>query len=89
MVTDHATYAALLDVFVVQAHRGQGHAQTLLTAVMAHPDLQTLRRFLLTTADAHALYDKFGFTPLAAADRHMERYDPTLYARMANSDVSE
>ena len=28
-------------------------------------------------------------TPLAAADRHMERYDPTLYARMANSDVSE
>jgi hypothetical protein len=48
---------------------------------MGHPDLQGLRRWSLVTRDAHALYRKLGFTPLAAADRHMERLDPEVYRR--------
>lgn len=89
VVTDRATYAALLDVFVVREHRGRGHAQALMRAVMAHPDLEDLRRFMLTTADAHGLYAKFGFVALTAPDRHMERYDPELYRRMAGSSTPD
>jgi len=80
-VTDRATYAYLADVFVLDGERGQGAGTFLVEAVMGHPDLQGLRRWSLVTRDAHALYRKFGFTPLAAADRHMDRLDPEVYRR--------
>ncbi|MGL5604957.1 MAG: GNAT family N-acetyltransferase, partial [Plesiomonas sp.] len=63
VISDYATFAYLCDVFVLEEFRGQGIAGTMLEAVMAHPDLQGLRRFVLTTADAHALYNKYGFEP--------------------------
>jgi hypothetical protein len=43
---------------------------------MAHPDLQGLRRFMLGTEDAHSLYERFGFRPLAHPDRMMEIATP-------------
>jgi hypothetical protein len=49
--------------------------------VMAHPDLQRIRRFLLATRDAHELYAKQGFTPLTHPHRFMERYDPDALSR--------
>lgn len=79
VVTDRATFAYLADVFVLPPHRGQGIATALMDAVMAHPDLQSLRRFLLATSDAHALYARYGFTAIARADRFMERYRPDAY----------
>jgi len=48
-----------------------GVAQAMLAAALAHPDLQGLRRWLLATRDAHALYEKLGFEPLAEHDRYM------------------
>jgi hypothetical protein len=42
-----------------------------MDAVMAHPELAGLRNFLLATRDAHGLYEKFGFTPLAEPQRWM------------------
>ena len=80
VVTDGATFAYLADVFVLESHRGRGLSKLLMDAVVAHPDLQRLRRWLLVTRDAHALYARYGFTPLANPDRHMERHDPTVYA---------
>jgi GNAT superfamily N-acetyltransferase len=80
VVTDGATFAYLADVFVLESHRGRGLSKLLMDAVVAHPDLQRLRRWLLVTRDAHALYARYGFTPLATPDRHMERHDPTVYA---------
>ncbi len=80
-ITDRATYAYLADVFVLEAERGRGLGSFLVEAVMAHPDLQGLRRWSLVTRDAHALYTKVGFRALAAAERHMERLDPDLYGR--------
>jgi hypothetical protein len=53
-----------------------------MAAVVAHPELQELRLWLLATADAHGLYGQYGFTPLASAQRYMER-DAEVYARMA------
>jgi GNAT superfamily N-acetyltransferase len=79
VITDAATFAYLCDVFVLPAWRGQGVARALAAAVDAHARLQGLRRFLLFTADAHGLYRRFGFTPLAHPERGMERLRPDLY----------
>lgn len=79
VVSDRATFAYLADVFVLPAHRGQGIARAVVAAVMAHPELQSLRRFLLATSDAHGLYAGFGFTALARPERFMERYRPDAY----------
>ena len=72
VVTDYATYAWLCDVFVLSDHRGGGLGKALVTAVIGHPRLQTLRRMALGTLDAHGLYAQFGFTPLTDPKRHME-----------------
>jgi GNAT superfamily N-acetyltransferase len=71
-VTDAATFAYLADVFVLESHRGRGLSRWLMEVIMAHPDLQGLRRFSLVTRDAHGLYAKFGFTPLAKPEGYME-----------------
>lgn len=80
-VTDRATYAYLADVFVLPSHRGRGLGRWLMECVMAHPDLQGLRRFTLVTRDAHELYRPFGFEALSSPDRYMERFAPDVYAR--------
>ena len=71
VVTDRATFAWLCDVYVLPDHRGNGVSKLLMDAVMAHPDLQGVRNFLLATRDAHGLYAKYGFTPLAEPQRWM------------------
>ena len=80
-VTDRATFAYLADVFVLAEERGRGLGTFLVEAVMAHPELAGLRRWLLVTRDAHGLYRKLGFQPLAVPERHMERLVPDLYRR--------
>ncbi|MGA9113867.1 MAG: GNAT family N-acetyltransferase [Candidatus Dormiibacterota bacterium] len=64
VVTDQATFAWLADVFVAEAKRGRGVASRLLGAIIGDPRLQGLRRFVLTTSDAHPLYERFGFERL-------------------------
>jgi GNAT superfamily N-acetyltransferase len=84
-ITDRATYAYLADVYVLEAHRGRGLGHWLVETVLAHPELQGLRRLGLVTRDAHALYADFGFRPLAAPERHMEISRPGLYTRGAGA----
>ncbi|MDM4768124.1 GNAT family N-acetyltransferase [Pelomonas sp. SE-A7] len=78
-ITDQATFAYLCDVFVEDGLRGRGLGDALIAAVMAHPALQGLRRFSLFTRDAHGLYARHGFQPLATPDRGMEVVRPGLY----------
>ena len=80
-VTDRATFAWICDVFVDDAHRGHGLGKALTGYLLAHPDLQGLRRIHLSTGDAHGLYAQFGFVPLTGADRWMEIRDPEVYRR--------
>lgn len=87
VVSDFATFAYLADVFVLESHRGRGLGQFLIAAVMDHPSLQGLRRWVLATRDAHDLYARFGFTPLAAPERFMERHSPDVYAAPAREPV--
>ena len=79
VTTDRATFAYLGDVFILPEHRGQGLSKRLMEAILAHPDLQGLRRWMLATADAHELYRRFGFTALSQPDRFMQRHDPDVY----------
>jgi uncharacterized damage-inducible protein DinB/GNAT superfamily N-acetyltransferase len=79
VVTDRATFAWLCDVFVLEGHRGRGLAKWLIGCVMSHTDLQGLRRVLLGTRDAHGLYERYGFTPLADPARFLEVFRPGVY----------
>lgn len=82
VVTDKATFAWLCDVYIEQAHRGQGLSKWLVEVLLSHPQLQGLRRFMLATADAHTLYQRFGFqhpTP----GRLLELTRPNLYLEHA------
>ncbi|PTT91339.1 GNAT family N-acetyltransferase, partial [Pelomonas sp. HMWF004] len=81
VVTDRATFAYLCDVYVLPSHRGQGLAGWMVQSLFAHPDLQGLRRSMLFTRDAHALYARQGFKPLATPDRGMEIVRPGLYLK--------
>ena len=80
VISDFATFANLVDVFVLPAHRGKGYSKAMIRAVLAHPDLQGLRRFTLATSDAHGLYRQFGFTAPLKPQSFMERYFPDVYA---------
>jgi GNAT superfamily N-acetyltransferase len=73
VITDYATFAYVGDVFVLEAHRGQGLSTWLMETIAADPRLEGFRRWMLATRDAHGLYEKTGFTPLAQPDRWMER----------------
>ena len=79
-VTDRATFAYLADVYVLEEHRGRGLAQAMVGWLQDHPELQGLRRWLLMTVDAHPLYTKLGWSPLAHPERGMERVFPDVYA---------
>lgn len=81
IVTDYATIAYLGDVFVLPELRGQGLSKWLMECVVAHPRLQGLRRWLLVTRDAHGLYERFGFRPLASPEKFMECHDADIYSR--------
>jgi GNAT superfamily N-acetyltransferase len=61
VVTDHATFAYLCDVYVLEEHRGKGLSKWLMREVMAHPALTGARRVMLGTRDAHGLYARHGF----------------------------
>jgi len=81
IVTDTATFAYLADVFILDAHRGKGLSKWLMQEIVAHPDLQNLRRFTLATRDAHGLYEQFGFSALSHPDTFMEKWVPDIYQR--------
>jgi GNAT superfamily N-acetyltransferase len=81
IITDYATFAYVCDVFVLDEYRGRGLGVWLMECVAAHPRLQGLRRWMLGTKDAHGLYEKTGFTAVAAPDRWMEKADADVYRR--------
>jgi GNAT superfamily N-acetyltransferase len=79
VVTDHATFAYLADVFIAENYRRKGLGKWLVECIVGHPELQGLRRWILATADAHQLYHQYGFTPLSKPERFMEKHNPDIY----------
>ncbi|WP_394779944.1 GNAT family N-acetyltransferase [Undibacterium sp.] len=79
VISDFATFAYLVDVFVVPEQRGNGYSKELMQAVIAHAELQGLRRFMLASSDARGLYAQFGFKAPAKPEILMEISKPNLY----------
>lgn len=71
VVTDLATFAWLCDVYVDPAARGKGLGTTLVAAIRDHLAPYEVRRIMLATADAHGVYAKLGFEPLADPSKWM------------------
>ena len=76
MITDHATFAWLADVWVDESARGQGVARAMVAWFVDHPDFAGIRRMALVTADAHGVYEALGFHALIRPNRFMERLAP-------------
>lgn len=81
VVTDHATFAYLADVYVLEADQGKGLAAAMLRYFHEHARLQGLRRWMLATRDAHGLYARYGWTPPSDPAILMQRHFPDVYAR--------
>ena len=73
IVTDEATFAWLCDVFVDASARGRGVGKTLIAGIVADLEPLGLTRLALATADAHGLYARYGFAPLADPSMWMSR----------------
>src|SRR5215217_1920030 len=80
-ITDSATFAYIADVFISEAFRGRGLSRWLMEVILAHPQLQGLRRILLATRDAHGLYKKVGFTSITNPEPWMQLHNPNVYKK--------
>lgn len=79
VISDFSTIAYLGDIYVLENYRGKGLSKKLMDAVIKHPNLQGLRRWILLTSTADWLYEKYGFTKLPKPELYMELYDPKVY----------
>ncbi|MEO0559166.1 MAG: GNAT family N-acetyltransferase [Bacteroidota bacterium] len=71
VISDGTTFAYLADVFVLDAYQGRGLGTWFMQQILDHPNLQDLRRWLLTTQDAHAFYERLGFVHNPFPERFM------------------
>ncbi|QEC80119.1 GNAT family N-acetyltransferase [Mucilaginibacter ginsenosidivorax] len=78
VVTDKATFAYLCDVFILPEFRRLNLSKWLMQTIVNDPDLQGLRRWSLATADAHGLYEQFGFSKISKPERWMEIFAPYI-----------
>lgn len=79
VISDHATFAYLCDVFVLPAWRGKGVSHALMQFMREHPELQGLRRTVLVTTEADWLYRKHGFTDVPGSSGFMQLHRPNVY----------
>lgn len=73
LVTDYVIFGYLADVYILEAHRGKGLSKEMLRQLFELDWVKNLRRIMLGTADAHALYEQFGFTAPRQPQRWMEK----------------
>lgn len=73
IATDYVVFAYIMDVFILPAHRGKGYSKELMKAIHKEPKLQSCKVWMLKTADAHLLYQQFGYTTLSHPEKMMER----------------
>jgi ribosomal protein S18 acetylase RimI-like enzyme len=69
-VSDGASVTYLADVYVLPEYRGRGLGEELVREMIENGPYAD-KRWMLHTADAHGLYEKFGFGP--PSERVMER----------------
>ncbi|GIM47284.1 N-acetyltransferase [Collibacillus ludicampi] len=78
VISDLSRFAYLADVFVLKPFRGLGLSKWLMSIIIEHPQLQTVRRFMLATNDAHSLYAQYGFEPLD---------NPSIFMQLVRNNI--
>ena len=73
VLTDKVVFAYLMDVFIIEKHRGKGYSKILLGEILNHPELSEIKKWFLGTRDAHDLYRQFQFVEIPTPERYMER----------------
>ncbi|MBQ0734318.1 GNAT family N-acetyltransferase [Aquimarina celericrescens] len=73
VLTDYTVFAYLMDVFIIEEHRGKGFSKQLMKTIMEHQDLRQIKRWMLITNDAHKLYRSFGFDVIENPSQMMEK----------------
>jgi GNAT superfamily N-acetyltransferase len=81
LITDHATFGYLADVFVVPEHRGQGLGAAVVNALLDLPEVRAMRRLMLATRDAHPLYERLGFARVENPEPFMQILRNDVYSR--------
>ena len=81
VISDFSTIAYLGDIYVLDEYRGKGLSKKLMDAIMGHPHLQGLRRWILLTSTADWLYEKYGFIKVPKPELYMELYNPFVYKK--------
>jgi GNAT superfamily N-acetyltransferase len=89
VITDHATFAWLADVWIDESVRGQGLGRSMTRWFVDHPGFAGIRRFALVTRDAHGVYAGVGFRPLSRPERYMERLSPDFAALLGAATPPE
>ncbi len=72
LVTDYTRFVWLCDVMIDENWRGHGLGSWLATCVRAHPELATVHRWMLSTNDAHQLYQRLGWRVVQDPQKLME-----------------
>lgn len=73
VITDYVVFAYVMDVFIVEEHRGKGYSSILINSMITEPKLKEVKIWRLATLDAHFLYQKFGFKALENPEKMMEK----------------
>jgi GNAT superfamily N-acetyltransferase len=87
-ITDRATFGYLADVYVLPEYQGKGLMRKLMSLMLFHKDLQGLRRYMLSTSDAHGLYEKFGFKAIDKPENFMAVVNRDIYNIDPNSSAT-
>jgi GNAT superfamily N-acetyltransferase len=72
VVTDFSVFGWIMDLFIDPKQQGSGYGKLLMKEIKNHKELSTISRWGLNTADAHRLYEQFGFTKIEDPNMYME-----------------
>jgi len=81
LTTDYAVFGYLADVYIHQAHRGQGLSKLMMKTLMELDWVKGLRVIMLATQDAQGLYSKFGFSAPEHPERIMQIRRTDIYSK--------
>jgi len=79
LITDHATFGYLADVFVLPEHRGHGLGAAVVHVLLDLPEVRAMRRLMLATRDAHSLYERMGFERIENPEPFMQILRKNIY----------
>ena len=60
-VSDYTVFTWVADIVIDPAHRGKGLGKWMMSCIRQHPAIKHTQ-MVLQTRDAHALYEKYGFS---------------------------